>query len=239
MDSEKKKNREKAIKTYGTLGVIVLSIVLIFGWGILIGNILMPSNKNNNEENIEKKNKEEDKEEKIFLDITNNLDENIRLDKESLFINNKAVLTIDPIELEINKIYSVSNNYLVITVGSGLRTKHIYLYDSKGDLLQHIYELDSNKMVIGSSDKYSKISFSNNVIELYGTRLIDGPSLVIDNDGEEKSFYICDEDQIGMANVDDDYVVVAKYQLIYSNDKFEIKKVEGSEQTLGEYKNNC
>ena len=240
MDNEKKKNREKAIRTYGTLGVIILAIILILGWGILIGNILISSNnKKNNEENKEEKNEEENKEENIFIDITDNLDENIRLDEESLFINNKPVLIIDPIELEINKIYHVEDNYLIITIGSSLRTKHIYLYNSEGDLLQHIYELDTNKMVIGSSDKYSKISFLNNVIELYGTRLIDGPSLVIDDGGEEKSLFICDERQIGMANVDDNYVVVAKYQLIYSNNKFEIKKIEGSEQTLGEYKINC
>ena len=93
-------------------------------------------------------------------------------------------------------------------------------------------------MVIASSDKYNKMNFVLNTIEVYGTRLIDGPSLVTNIDGESKELYVCDSNEIGKANVADDYPVVAEYILTYSNDKFEFTKVKDIE-TLLDIKTNC
>ncbi len=60
-DKKNKNNSEEKIKTYGSLIVIILGIILIFGWGLLIGNLIFKSNNNSKNkvddyetENIEK-----------------------------------------------------------------------------------------------------------------------------------------------------------------------------------------
>jgi hypothetical protein len=52
---EKKKQMDKNIKTYGSLFVTVLGILLIFGWGLVIGILLIGNKKENtkDEEKIE------------------------------------------------------------------------------------------------------------------------------------------------------------------------------------------
>ena len=135
---------------------------------------------------------------------------------QDLSINGKSVTKNLGMIYEITNIYKVQGNYLiVIKRAQDVRSTYYYLYDSNGNLLQEIYELDDN-MVISTDSA----TFKDNIIELDGTRLTHGPSLVKDGD-----YYICDKNEISKANLNDDYPVMAKYQLIYSNNKFEIKMV--------------
>lgn len=157
-----------------------------------------------------------------------------------LYINNKAIFSLNGYK-GLDKVYGIEDNYLITISGTDIHSEHYYLYDKDGTLLQEIYELEDNNMVIASSDKYnsSTITINNNTIELYGLRLYGTTLLVANVNGLKSYLNICNNDEISKANVEDDYVVVARYQLIYSNNKFDIKRVEGTEETLGQYKAKC
>ena len=90
-------------------------------------------------------------------------------------------------------------------------------------------------MVIADSDQLGEVKIVGNTIELYGTRLTHGPSLR-KGTGE---YYLCDESQLKKAEVDDNYVVEAKYLLTFNSTKFDIKRIEGTEKTLGSNKVYC
>ncbi len=51
MNKEKKKQMDKNIETYGSLVVIILGILLIFGWGLVIGKLLIGNKKDTPKEN--------------------------------------------------------------------------------------------------------------------------------------------------------------------------------------------
>lgn len=202
---------------------------------------------NTNPDSPEKK----DNDTPIFVNIKDELENtngNIYIkgeDVKELYINNKLVLTADPaVQINFGDIYKAYDFYILFTYGSGTGSTRIYVYDTLGNLTQEIYELDDNKMIIADSDKYRDMSFIDNRIVTNATNLTDGPSLITKIDGNvTKDIYICNNEEISKANVADDFLVYAKYQLVFKEDgKFEISRINGSDidKTFGEIKaENC
>lgn len=224
---------------------VLMMFVCVLGIGIVIG---MKYFSNNNSSNTAKDNKEE---KTIIKNIVKDLldgkyeDKNINAEVsnsddfkmiEKISINGKVVAINDPFN-EIAGVYKVEDNYL-ITTSYG----NYCLYDKNGTLLQTINELDENYMKFGISDRLNDIKIYDNVIEVYGDRT-DGLSPLLevkDVNNEKRDIYMCNEEELSKANITDDYIVIAKYQLIYNSNKFEIKKIPGSEITLGtEKKRYC
>jgi hypothetical protein len=166
-------------------------------------------------------------------------------DVKNLYINGKLVLTADPANsVNFGDFYKASDFYIVFTHGDGPGGTKIYVYDTLGNLTQKIYKLDDNNMIIADSEKYRDISFNGNKIITNATNLDVGPSLITNiDDYIQKSIYICNNEEIAKANVNDNSLVYAKYQLIFkANGKFEISRVNSSdiEKTLGQIKvENC
>ena len=246
---------DKKPKNNKPLLIVLLIIFMgfIFGCGLYLGKQLYePSGSGNKESstNIEKPTNTEtinpgENEIKI-IDVTEDIksgtsESNIYITggDNKLYINNKEVLSFNEYK-GLGRVYSIEDSYLITVLGSDINSEHYYLYDNNGNLLQEIYELEDNNMVIASNDKYNNtITINNNIIELYGLRLYGTKQLVTNVNGLKTYLNICDDNEISKAKVDDSYVVVARYQLIYSNNKFDIKRIEGTEETLGQYKETC
>lgn len=266
--TRKKEVKGKPLKIW-LIVMIAIFMLITFGLGVYFGkevfnkkeksnepvlneeksNESIPNEEKSSESTLEEENKEENIDSKgIITDITDLIKEKLEVGNLSIksdeygmdkvFINGNLVLICDG-HLEIRNIYQVDDNYLITVGGSNINSTEYHLFDKNGTLLQDIYELEDNNMVIATSDRLSSIVVKDNVIELYGTRLDSGPSLMYDINGEKKYLYICDDTEMSNVNIDDSYVVVARYQLIYSNGKFEIKRVAGTEETLGQYKEKC
>ena len=215
--------------------IVVIAMALTFGCGIMLGKELFESKKSNNnkenevvdnnqneikeneiDNNIYKQNNGNDFFKSIIEDIKNNTysDSNIFVKRNSeylfdLYINNKKVMEEEINLKELDNIYAVNNNYLIKTKGSDINSTRLYLFSNNGDLLQEIIYLDKD-MVIATSDRYNKMNFKDNIIEVNGTRLESG---------------YCDLYKNKNIKENGDYPVIAEYQLIYSNNKFEIKMV--------------
>ena len=234
--------------------IMTVFVIFAFGLGLFFGKEIFTDKKSKNENNeqntnIEKNNDKEDvsdieQKDTIFNKIYDSKieeisDKNLTIKSNyELLVNNKEIVNPYGPVGDIAFIHKVENNYLVEFHGSGINSVYLYLIDSNGEVLQKIHEIDDNNMVIAATDKYGKRNYVGNSIELYGTRLMDGPALMIDIDGKTEWLYICDQNQIAKANVYDDYPVISEYKLVYSNNKFEFVKIKDIE-TLGDKKNSC
>lgn len=230
--------------------VIILSFMLIiFGLGMYLGKkIAEPKKENNTDDNITN----EVVENPIFVNITNELlgnieqtDSNIRaviIDGliGELYINDNQVFNNSTTSLvEVSLVYKIDNNYLVFANGTDNRTTHAYLYDSNGTTLQEIHSLDYNNMVFGDISYLKDQPGDSNIIEVIGTRLTNGSALVYGNPNDNP-LSLCDENEIAKANQTDDYIVEARYQLVYDENKIGINIIPGTELTLGAAKSqNC
>jgi hypothetical protein len=232
-----KKNNKK----YTYILLLIAIILLVIGFVLLFSN-----NKEKKNENTEPEKKEIDKNK--FNDITEKVKSNTGKDKiyikeddifymPTLFINDVETLRFSPL-FNLDKIYSIENNYLVIVNGTGINSQYLYLYSDTGEELQQLYIIDENYMIIEHNDK-TQLKIKDNIIETSATRLNGDTNLLYDVDGKSSNINICNQEEIDKIGINDDYVVSAKYQLIYSNNKFDIKIIPGNEKTLKQAKEKC
>lgn len=249
---------EKKISKALIVFAIILMMLLTFCIGLFVGKKLFETKSENKKDNNQEQKNNETKDDKpkndtksnnntIIVNIKDDLKNGKKFDNISVkfdycfynvVIGEKEIMgDCDPFN-EIGTIYKIEDNYLITTHGTDINTDRYYLYNNKGELLQEIYELEDS-MIMATSDKYRHIEVSGNIIELNGTRIGAGPSLYSIENGERTDYYICDKDLLTKANVTEDYVVRARYQLIYNSNKFEIKRIAGTEETLKENLKYC
>lgn len=147
-------------------------------------------------------------------------------DNLNLLLNDKVIVT----ESIVGSITAFAlDNYLLVSSTSGSETTvRIFLFDSDGNKIKEYHNV-ANEVGMVYYDE-----FSDYEIEIYGTRLEQG-NIINLSDGNTK-VDVCDIDKLKELNVSNDLLVSAKFELkYYSNNTFEMKKIDGQDEKLIEY----
>ena len=192
-------------------------------------------------ENDNKKEDEKDEKNEVHelsytvsqLDLVLNEEKTIKIDNKDinlkvsddesikLLFNDNEIISID--EGTIN-VYTLDKYLLVSTNGGSNRDVTIYIYDYDGKKVKEYHNV-SNEVGMVFYDLYS-----DNKYEILGTRL-DGENVHL-SDGNSV-VNVCNVDKLKELNAASDLLISAEYELkYYSDGKFELKKKDGSDETL-------
>lgn len=238
------------------VGIIIgLFAVILVLTGYIIYDKLSYKDNNNNQEIIDENlsNDNKDEENKVDNEYVNEISDgteesNIMLNnkilkveviKDSLYIDDKLLLSLYDSMEDIGDIYVINNEVvLVLTYGGDVRSEGYYFYDSNLEKIDVDMTLDK-EYPTSMVSRYAAVVKDNKIL-IEGTRITHGPELVLEEKDHTETYdysmplcaydYDTDESILNKDtyNLHKGEIIDAKYEMEYlGNGKFsEFKRVE-------------
>ncbi len=151
-----------------------------------------------------------------------------------VFINSNKVTTTKRIFSKIGRV----DEFIVLILADGdVRNNRVVIYDKSAKLIREIKRINNVDGMLLYDDASGYI-FNNNTLVILASR-VKNDKIILNNEfGSVDGFSLCDEEKLQENNINDNYLVMARYLLTYNGNSEFSDLVKINNVSLQEYRDS-